>query len=193
MDDDLAISRLKQILSIYYESNQTSEINSDFVRESHRECGKGFVYADISDVINIKASHLNNLDKHLKQLKHFWFNANEYGTIRDLSTQEKVKELLEEYDPSEEYILILSAKDDVDSKSRYILGIIPLLEKLVLPRKLSSQQIRKRLKRMKQAGKKTIKIDQNNPDFMGDNREKWLKEIEQMNEQEKVDILVLED
>jgi len=28
---------------------------------------------------------------------------------------------------------------------------------------------------------------------MGDNREKWLKEIEQMNEQEKVDILVLED
>lgn len=190
MDDDVAISRLKQVLSIYYESNLASQINSDFVRESHQECGRGFVSGDISDLINNDNRHLNNVGKYLK---HFWFNADEYELIGDPSTQEKLKKLLEEYNPSEEYILILSAKDDVDSKYRYILGKIPLLEKQVLPTKLSPQQIRKRLKRMKQAGKKTIKIDKNNPDFLGDNREKWLKEIDKINEQEKGGILVIED
>ncbi len=190
MDDDVAISRLKQVLSIYYESEQVSEANSDFVRQSYRECGRGFVSVYISDLINNNNSNLNNLGE---DLKHYWFNADEYEVIKDLSTQENVKKLLEEYNPSEEYILILSAKDDLDSKYRYIFATIPLFKKQFLPTKLSPQQIRKRLKRMKQSGKKTIKIDKNNPDFMGDNREKWLKEIERINEQEKGDIWVLED
>ena len=191
MDDDVAISRLKQVLSIYYESNQVSETNSDFVRESHRECGRGFVSVNISDLINNNNPRLNNLGE---DLKHYWFNADEYEVIKDISTQEKVKKILEEYNPSEEYILILSAKDDVDlTKYRYILATIPLFKKQFLPTKLSPQQIRKRLKRMKQAGKKRIKIDKNNPDFMGDNREKWLKEIERINKQEKGDSWVLED
>ena len=186
MNEELINLQLKKILLMYSQPGLASEISSKFVKESHAECGKGFVYVDVTDFINKNYSAEQNL-------ANYWYNADEYGLIQAPLAQEKVKTLLEDYNSSTEYILVLTAKSNQDFKYRYVIDKVPLLETKPLPTNLSTQQIRKRLKRMKQGGKKSVNIDRNHPDFMGNNLEKWLKEIEDFNQREKGIFFVVEE
>ena len=177
-------SRIKQLFSVYQETSLIVEINSQFARKNHAECGKGFIYVDVTQV-------LNEQKKPDENLPHWWYNASEYKYFQDVKAQKHLQEALDNYDSSSEYILFMAAQDQETGTYIYGLSILPLLSQPTKPKQISGQQIRKRLKRMKQAGFSSLIIDPSQPDFMGENSQKWLTEIQKMNERENAGFQVI--
>ena len=154
-----------------------------FARLRFEVKGPGFVWIDASDFVK---KYLE-LKSDLVQIDHKYVTLNESGVDADKSLYENL-ETISEYDPLSEYAIFVVVDRDklppaealkIPEKWLYWVGRLKLTQ-VSRPSKTTVAQIKKRLNRMIQQGTQLLILDTSQPDFMGANLGKWLREIKEL-------------
>lgn len=164
----------------------------DLAKTEFQKKGRGCVWLSATEYV----SGILTGDKSEFNLKH------NYATLQELEAQQVPIELIERihhYNPNQEYVLMqMLDSDALPTKHRnvfpgqyltiaeYVRFSLPLK-----PTSLNKQQIRKRLNRMIQQGKKLLIADTSHPDFMGENLQKWMRTVSQLqNEGKNINLII---
>lgn len=160
----------------------------DFVKEQFKKKGNGFVMIEASDFVKVfieGSSRAFSLD-------HRYITLGVQKVTNDSAFEESLR-VVNQYDPSSEYAVLIAVDRDklplaealeIPNQMLYCTGRFKLTQ-LKKPSKLVPLQIRKRLNRMIDEGIRFLVLDTSEPDYMGENLGKWLREIKRLQSQGK--------
>ena len=175
MDEQTQLDYLAECAEYFIEENEFSLNCSELATEGFLLDGKGFIHIDLS-----APSH-ENQEKSLVSAEWYSINSEE-NYFTDPEVQAELERLVSIYDPTKEYLVYLHAQIEEPEEQHFnLFRICPLFNVVKKPSRISKKQIRKRLKRMQQAGQTLLILNTSNPDFMGHNLGKWMKEIKWFN------------
>lgn len=175
MDDQTKFDLLNECAERFFEENEVSLKCSELARTNFTHDGRGLIGVEIAGCYT-KSEETSFVSAE-------WFPIDkEEDYFTEPEFQAEVEKLISIYDPKKEYVLLLCApEEESEEKTATSLMICPLFDNSKKPSHISIKQIRKRLKRMLQAGQRLIILNTSDPDFMGHNLEKWMKEIKRFN------------
>lgn len=165
----------------------------DFAKEQFKKKGRGFVCINATKFVK---NYFNNETR----LTGVDYNYCLFDESKDWAPPiyEKLK-ATSQYDASKYYAVVILARTSELPKSftAGVSGNVVLVSQVALtqaltPSKITTSQIRKRLKRMVQQGVQVLVLDTKEPDCMGANLVKWITSIKALEEEGKSFSIVID-
>ncbi len=199
MDKSLLLQQaLHEFCSLLVEDSSFITKTFKQINKMRQKFGNGFVLINVGEFNQDKSTFVY---PHSEGLGSLWLDESTiYEHFTDIQIATNVLNLFHsEPCPNNHEIFIFIGK--IDNGHTVTDGRYSIVAErfsvgnpyLIKPSSITSKQIEKRLRRMTQGGVRLLILDTSNPDFMGDNLAKWLREIKKLGKYEDQHFSVIID